>query len=85
MEIPYDGGDNTPARHHILLNKTIVQGMGYIVLNHLPKGPPKTLQVIANAVYSSSQPESKNLLLKTPCTRASNLEKSNWYSVGSLT
>lgn len=38
METPYDGGDNTPTRHHILLNKTIVQGMGYIVLNHLPKG-----------------------------------------------
>lgn len=46
MEIPYDGGDNTPARYHILLNKTIVQGMGYIVLNHLPKGFPKHYRLL---------------------------------------
>lgn len=63
MESPNNRKVNTPTRHLITPYKTLVPGMGYILLSYWSKQPRRNSQI--QAIGHSPQLDSKALLLKT--------------------
>lgn len=57
---------DTPARHHMLLNKTPVSRINYILLSH--QSHPETFLSVVNALDYLLQHDNKALLLKATHT-----------------
>lgn len=64
MKSPYNGGNNTPTRHHIPPNKTPVPGIGHIILSCWPVVPISPTHGIGYAPQLGCM----SLLLRIPHT-----------------